>query len=80
MKLEFSEHTSEKYLNIKLRENPSSESRAVPCTRTDMTKPNRCFPQFCERAYRKTIFHDTETDKNRIYSCFLLTYKHATGI
>jgi len=35
MKLKFSQQTSEKSSNIKFHENPSSESRVVPCGRTD---------------------------------------------
>jgi hypothetical protein len=42
MNLEFSRQVFEKSSNIKFHENPSSESRAVPCGRagrqTDMTK------------------------------------------
>jgi hypothetical protein len=37
MKLEFSRQFFEKYLNIKLHENPSG-SRLVPCGPTDITK------------------------------------------
>ena len=35
MKLEFSRHSFEKRSDIKFNENPSSESRVVPCGRTD---------------------------------------------
>jgi len=35
MKLEFSRQIFEKYSNIKFNENPSIESRVVPCGRTD---------------------------------------------
>jgi hypothetical protein len=35
MKFEFSRQIFEKYLNIKFPENPSSESRDIPCGRTD---------------------------------------------
>jgi len=38
MKLEFSQQSFEKSTNTKFQENPSSESRVVPCGRTDMTK------------------------------------------
>ena len=38
MKSEFSRHISEKYLNIKFHENPSSGSRVVPCGKTDMKR------------------------------------------
>jgi len=38
-------------LNIKFRENPSSESRVVPCGQTDRyDKANSYFSQFCKRA------------------------------
>ena len=41
----------EKYSNIKFRENPSSESRGVPCGQTDRhDEANSRFSQFCERA------------------------------
>jgi hypothetical protein len=35
MKLEFSRQLFEKYLNIKVHENPCSVSPVVPCVRTD---------------------------------------------
>jgi len=35
MKLEFSRQIFEKYSIIKFHENPSSESRVVPCRRTN---------------------------------------------
>jgi len=35
MKLEFSRQIFEKYSSIKFHENPSSDSRVVPCRRTD---------------------------------------------
>ena len=35
MKLEFSQQIFEKYTNIKFHENPSSESRVVPCGQTN---------------------------------------------
>jgi len=35
MKLEFSRQIFGKYSNIKFHENPSSESRVVPCGRAD---------------------------------------------
>ena len=38
MKLESSRHIFEKCSTIKFHENPSIESRVVPCGRTDMTK------------------------------------------
>jgi hypothetical protein len=54
MKLEFSQQIFEKYKYIKFHENPSSGERVVQCgetdRRTDMTKLNRRFTQFCERA------------------------------
>ena len=51
MKLEFSIPTFEKYSNIKFKENPSTESRVVPCGRTDRLEEANChFSQFCERA------------------------------
>jgi len=46
MKLEFSRQIFKKYANIKLRENPSSGSRVVPCGRTDMTKLIVAFRSF----------------------------------
>ena len=38
MQLEFSLQIFEKSSNIKFHENPFSESRVVPCWRTEMTK------------------------------------------
>jgi len=38
MKLEFSRHFTVTHSNVKFHENPSSESRVVPCGWTDMTK------------------------------------------
>ena len=35
MKLELSGYIFEKYSNMKFHENPSSESRVVPCVQTD---------------------------------------------
>ena len=35
IKLEFSQYILEKYSNTKFSVNPSSESRVVPCGRTD---------------------------------------------
>jgi hypothetical protein len=35
IKLQFSRQILEKYSNIKFNENPSSESRVVPCGETD---------------------------------------------
>jgi len=50
LKLEFSRHIFEKYSNIRFHENPSSESRAVPCGqtdgRTDVTKLIAAFLNF----------------------------------
>jgi hypothetical protein len=56
MKLEFSEQIFEKYSNIKLRENPSSGSRVVPCGRTDRhDEANSRFSQFCEPPENWTV-------------------------
>jgi hypothetical protein len=50
MELEFSRQIFEKYSNIRFHENPSSESRVVPCGqtdgRTDMTKLIAAFLNF----------------------------------
>jgi hypothetical protein len=47
---------SEKRLNIKFHQNPSSGSRVVPCGQTDgQDKASSCCTQFCERAH-KTVF------------------------
>jgi len=35
---------------VKFNENTSSRSRILPCARTDMTKTNSFFSQFCGRA------------------------------
>jgi len=51
MKLEFFRQIFEKYSNIKFHENPSSESRVVPCGQTDRhDEANDRISQFCERA------------------------------
>jgi len=63
MKLEFSLQIFEKSSNIKFRENPSNESRAVLCERTAIqtvieiygrrdrrNEANSRYSQFCERA------------------------------
>jgi hypothetical protein len=39
-----------KYGNVSIHEIPSSGSQIVACGRTDMTKTDSPFPQFCERA------------------------------
>ena len=42
---------SEKILNMKFQENPSSETRVVPCGQTDRhDEANSRVSQFCERA------------------------------
>jgi hypothetical protein len=45
---------SKKYSNIKFHENPSSESRVVPCGRRDgqICKRNNRFSKFCGSAYK----------------------------
>jgi len=51
MILEFSLNIFEKCPNIKVYENPFSESRVVSCGRTDRhNEVNSSFSQFCERA------------------------------
>jgi len=53
MKLEFfwAVFFFEKLLNMKFQENPSSETRVVPCGQTDRhDEANSRFSQFCERA------------------------------
>ena len=54
IKLEFSRQIFEKYPNAKCNENPTSESRVVPCGqrdgRTDMTKLIVTFRKFYKRA------------------------------
>ena len=58
MKLEFSGKFSffffEKILNMTFQENPSSETRVVPCGQTDRhDEANSHFSQFCERASKR---------------------------
>jgi len=43
MKVEFFRQIFEKYSNIKFQENPSSESRVVPCRQTDRHEANSHF-------------------------------------
>jgi len=51
MKLEFSVHSFEKFLNIIFYENLPCESRVVPCGRAEgHDEANSRFSQFCERA------------------------------
>jgi len=57
MELELPEYIFEKSSNIKFHENPSIESRVLPCGGTDEQaetgRPNEAnnrFSQFCERA------------------------------
>jgi hypothetical protein len=51
MALEFSQNILEKSSNIKFHENPSSESRVVPCGQTDRhDEANSRFSQFFEGA------------------------------
>jgi hypothetical protein len=42
MELEFSQQIFEKSLNIEFYQNQSSESRVVPCGRTDGHEANSC--------------------------------------
>jgi hypothetical protein len=46
VRVEFSRQILEKYSNIELHKNPSSQTRVVQCERTD--KPNSHALQFCE--------------------------------
>jgi len=51
MKIEFSLQICEKYSYIKFHENPSRESRDVPCGQTDRhNEPNSRFSQLYESA------------------------------
>jgi hypothetical protein len=55
-KLDFSLQIYEKYSNIKLNKNPSSESRDVPCGRKDRHgEANSCFSQFCEKRLKRLL-------------------------
>jgi hypothetical protein len=61
MKLEFSRQIFKKYTDEKFRENPSSESRVVPCRQaggqTDRhDETNSRFSQFFERAPKQQFF------------------------
>jgi hypothetical protein len=50
-KLVFSRQVFEKSSDMKLRQNPPSGSRVIPCGQTDgHDKANSRFSQFCERA------------------------------
>jgi hypothetical protein len=48
MKLEYSGEIFRKNCNIKFHENPSNESRVVPCGRTDMTGLIVAFRKFAK--------------------------------
>jgi len=52
MKVLFSPQIFEKQSNTEFHENPSSGNGVVPCGRTDTTKLNSRFSQFCERAQK----------------------------
>jgi hypothetical protein len=57
MKLELSRKILGKYSNIEFRQNTSTESRVVPCGRTDIRtdrhdEATSRFSQFLERAYK----------------------------
>ena len=58
IKLEFSRPVFERYTNIKFHENPSSESRIIPCGRTVMMKPIVAF-RSPAKAPKKHRFVDT---------------------
>jgi hypothetical protein len=53
IKLEFSRQIFEKYSNVICRENPTSESRVVPCGRTDMKKLIVAFRNFVKAPKNK---------------------------
>jgi hypothetical protein len=53
MKLEFSRHIFEKYLNIKFLCKSAQWEPSFPCGRTDRHEANSRFSQFCERAYKR---------------------------
>jgi len=68
IKLEFSGQNFEKSSNVKFDENPSSQSRVVPCRQTDRhDEANSHFSQFCEKApktgimYRKGVNYNLES-------------------
>jgi len=53
MKLELLQQIFDKYSDIKFYENPSSESRVVPCGRTDRhEEPNGRFTQFLQTSLK----------------------------
>jgi len=59
MKLEFSRQCK-KYSNIKLHENPSSESRVVACERTNITKQMVAFRNFANAPKNAGVYRDVE--------------------
>jgi hypothetical protein len=52
MNLEFPQQIFEEYATIKFNENPSSESRVVPCGKTDRHEVCSRFSKVCERAQK----------------------------
>ena len=61
-KHEFSGQIFETYSNIKFNGNTSSESRVVPCGRTDRhEEANSRFLQFCHHAYKISKAADTRS-------------------
>jgi hypothetical protein len=56
MKLEFYEHIFEKYSGAKCSENPSSESRVVPCGQTVRhDKASSRLSQLCEGPKKRNL-------------------------
>jgi len=60
MELEFSGQILEKHSNIKFNRNPFSDSRVVPCGRTDMRKQTVAFRSFAIAPIKdqKQLTHD----------------------
>ena len=64
MKLEFSRQLFEKYINIKFHENPSNESRVVPCgwmDGHDMMNLTVAFRNFANAPKNGRKVHNTHT-------------------
>jgi hypothetical protein len=80
VKLEFSHQISEKYSNIKFRENPSSGSQVVPCGETDERKEGRTDGQAGRRHEANThvskfsIAHNKTSFYTYVLCSFLIIY------
>jgi len=78
MKFEFSQQILEKYSNIKVNKNPSSESRDVPCgqadERTDVMKLRVAFRSFARASKNNTNLRFEVTEREQRFACCYNTH------